>query len=129
MLQGQACHSSVIKSALFTPATNVKAMAEALGSQASMIILDLEDAVALKDKGTARKNLVDVLQNISKNSPSIGVRINSMSTVDGINDIKMLEEHKFKLDYLLVPKIQSGPELNMLDKLMDQMKLYDTRID
>ena len=44
-----------VRSALFLPASNARAIEKARGLPCDMVILDLEDAVAEADKGPAQR--------------------------------------------------------------------------
>lgn len=52
----------LLRSVLFTPASQPERMRKALLSAADAVVLDLEDAVAPHDKDTARAHVIALLQ-------------------------------------------------------------------
>lgn len=54
-------NSSIIRSALFVPATRPERIPKALASGADAVIVDLEDAVAENLKAEARGNLLSLI--------------------------------------------------------------------
>ena len=67
-----------IRSVLFLPASNSRAVAKARDSQADLVVLDLEDAVKPADKAGARKAAVDAVT-LEWPMP-VAIRINGVGT-------------------------------------------------
>lgn len=67
-----------MRSALFLPASNPRAIAKARDSAADLVILDLEDAVKPADKGAARAAAVEALR--SDWPMPAAIRINGIGT-------------------------------------------------
>lgn len=68
-----------LRSVLYVPASNVKALQKARSLPCDALILDLEDAVAPSAKEAARKNIIDVLRE-GAFSANVAIRVNAAST-------------------------------------------------
>ena len=69
---------SAVRSVLFLPASNPRAIVKARESAADLVILDLEDAVRSEDKGDARKAAVEA---VADEWPMpVAIRINGVGT-------------------------------------------------
>src|SRR3954467_10325949 len=69
---------TAVRSVLFLPASNPRAIAKARGAGADLVILDLEDAVKPDDKAAARSAAVDAVP--EPWSMPVAIRINSVGT-------------------------------------------------
>ena len=78
------------KTWLFVPATRIDRVAKAFASGADAVIVDLEDAVALKDKADARKALQQYHD--SADYQAIWVRINKAGSEAFIKDIALCQQ-------------------------------------
>jgi citrate lyase beta subunit len=103
---------------LFVPGARADRFAKALASGADQICIDLEDAVALADKETAREASYDFIAQSSTGSAELGVRINTISSELGIADLKRLIERGVKPAFVMLPKIESAEEIMIADKLL-----------
>jgi citrate lyase beta subunit len=103
---------------LFVPGARADRFAKALASGADQICIDLEDAVALADKETAREASYDFFAQSSTGSVELGVRINTISSVLGIADLKRLIERGVQPAFVMLPKIESADEIAIADKLL-----------
>ena len=80
------------RSVLYMPASNTRALAKAKTLPADALILDLEDAVAPDAKETAREHLVAELKAGGYGQRELVVRINSLDTEWGIDDLRTPDE-------------------------------------
>ena len=73
------------RSELSTPGSNAKMIAKAANSDADLVFLDLEDAVAPSAKEEARTNIIDALNNLDWGRIVRAVRVNfkSQGLADG----------------------------------------------
>ena len=69
----------LVRSALFLPASNERAVAKAPGLDCDIAILDLEDAVKAGDKATAREAAIAALAG-DWHASSIAIRVNGIDT-------------------------------------------------
>ena len=67
-----------VRSVLFLPASNPRAIAKARESAADFVVLDLEDAVKLEDKDMARHAAVDAVA--SEWPMPVAIRVNGVGT-------------------------------------------------
>ena len=67
-----------VRSVLFLPASNPRAIAKARESAADLVVLDLEDAVKLEDKDMARLAAVDAVA--SEWPMPVAIRVNGVGT-------------------------------------------------
>ncbi len=91
-----------MKSLLFVPGDNPSMLQNAFVFESDKVIIDLEDAVSVENKDSARI-LVKQYLRICKNLEDVIVRINGLDTPYYIEDMKMLEE--FEIHAVMVPKI------------------------
>jgi len=98
--------------ALFCPADRPDRYAKALAA-ADTVILDLEDAVALEHKESARESLRAALPELPVDRTV--VRINSPRTAAGQADLAMVRESPLRV--VLVPKVEDPREVEALAPL------------
>ena len=111
------------RSWLFTPATRPDRFAKAAEAGADIAILDLEDAVAPRDKDAARINAFEYLLATTTAGERRALRINGLDTKVGISDVKGLLESGAAPDYLILPKTESAGHLQILDRLLTAEKM------
>ncbi|MDI9337788.1 MAG: CoA ester lyase [Alphaproteobacteria bacterium] len=110
---------SCCRSVLFVPANRPDRFQKALDSGADAIVIDLEDAVSLNDKDTARKIVVDYFNQNNFQNSKVGVflRMNSIKTLAGLKDAQTIIENKITPDALLIPKTETAGEIDVLNNL------------
>ena len=96
-----------IRSALYMPASNPRAIAKARELACDAVILDLEDAVAPDEKVRARHAAVETAREGGFGDRTLVVRVNALDTEWGADDLAAVAGAGF--DALLVPKVD-GPE-------------------
>lgn len=109
--------SLVLRSVLYMPASNARAMAKARGLDCDAVALDLEDAVAPEAKADARAALVAQAQAGGFGHRRLIARINALSTPWGHDDLAALAAAP--LDALLAPKVDSADDIAALSQAMD----------
>ncbi len=97
------------RSALYLPASNLKAIDKVRRLPCDVVILDLEDAVAPEAKTTARQQAVDAVEQGGFGSRELVVRINALDTPWGAADLEALAGSK--ADAILVPKVSSAADV------------------
>jgi citrate lyase subunit beta/citryl-CoA lyase len=100
-----------MRSLLFVPADSEKKVPKALGSAADVVILDLEDSVALADKPKARAHAREVLAS-PRGKPKLFVRVNALTSGLIEDDVAAIVEAK--PDGLLLPKAEKGADVKRL---------------
>jgi (S)-citramalyl-CoA lyase len=106
------------RSWLFTPATHPERFAKAGEAGADVAILDLEDAVAPKDKPAARTAALAYLAGKPSNGVLHALRINGLDTRAGISDLDALLGSQAAPDFLVLPKTETSGHLQILDRLL-----------
>src|SRR3954462_13242709 len=87
-----------IRSVLFLPASNPRAIAKARQAGADLVVLDLEDAVKTEDKIEARKAAVEAVA--SRWSMPVAIRINGVGTE--LHSLDLDAAARSKADYIVV---------------------------
>jgi (S)-citramalyl-CoA lyase len=105
------------RSWLFTPATKPDRFDRAASTGADVLIIDLEDAVALADKVTARQTAIDYLARPSDGTITRALRINPPGTSHGLEDLLSLLNCPNLPDYVLIPKVESSAIVRLVDGL------------
>ena len=111
------------RSVLYMPGSNARAIEKARSLPADGIILDLEDAVAPDAKEAARTQVVDAVKAGGFGRREVFVRVNGIGTPWFADDLAAFAH--VAPDAILVPKIQSGEQLDhvgtrLLDMHADQ---------
>jgi len=111
------------RSQLAVPGIQERMFEKAANSNADIVFLDLEDAVAPNDKPQARKQVIDAVNQIDWGNKSISVRINGLDTHFMYRDIiDVVEGCGAKLDLLLVPKVGTASDVYAVDMLLTQIE-------
>ncbi|KMK65492.1 CoA ester lyase [Puniceibacterium sp. IMCC21224] len=114
------------RSTLAVPASNVAMIQKAADSNADVVFLDLEDAVAPNDKEQARKNCIEALNDIdwkAKNKVT-SVRINGLDTHYMYRDVvDVMEQAGSKLDVILIPKVGLPADVYMVEAMCNQIEM------
>jgi citrate lyase subunit beta/citryl-CoA lyase len=93
-----------VRSLLFLPASNLRAIAKAREAGADLVILDLEDAVKPDDKDSARHAAVDA---VSESWPvPVAIRVNGVGTRWHSLDLDAVA--RSKADFVVVPRAISA---------------------
>ena len=110
------------RSVLYIPASRLRALEKARGLPTDAIILDLEDAVSIHEKDAARKMLARVLAEGGYGNRTRIVRINRLDTPWGRDDARAVV--KMQPDAVLLPKVDSPSELDVLSGITDGMPVW-----
>lgn len=101
-------NTTIIRTALFVPATRPERIPKALASGADRVIVDLEDAVAENLKTEARANLDSFLTDNPQ--ARILVRINAPQHPQQAADLELCRRHAGVVGVLL-PKVESAEQV------------------
>jgi malyl-CoA/(S)-citramalyl-CoA lyase len=109
------------RSKLFVPGSRPALFEKAAASEADVVCLDLEDAVAPPDKEKARDAIVAALNDIDWKTKTVTVRINGLDTHWCYRDaIALVEKGGERLDSIMIPKAGNGSDVYAIDMLMTQ---------
>jgi citrate lyase subunit beta/citryl-CoA lyase len=104
------------RSALYLPASNLKAIEKARTLPCDIVILDLEDAVAPDAKLTARRQAVEAVGAGGFGSRELIVRVNGLDTEWGEAD--MAAAAAAGPDGILIPKVNRGNDIRACERLI-----------
>ena len=111
------------RSELAVPGTSVQMFEKAAQSDADVIFLDLEDAVAPDDKAQARKNIIKALNEIDWGKKTMSVRINGLDTHYMYRDVvDVVEQAGERLDLIMIPKVGTAADVYAVDMLVTQIE-------
>jgi malyl-CoA/(S)-citramalyl-CoA lyase len=110
------------RSELAVPGTNPALFSKAAKSNADIIFLDCEDAVAPDDKERARSNIIQGLNEVDWGSKSMMVRINGLDTHYMYRDVVDIVEGCPRLDMILIPKVGVAQDVYAVDMLVTQIE-------
>lgn len=110
----------ILRTLLFAPANNARHAAKALTSAADGTILDLEDAVAIREKPAARVAAHDLLAHRAATYPAAFVRINALTTPFAYADLHAVVGPG--LHGVIVPKTESAEHMAIVDWLLSQLE-------
>ncbi len=117
-------YDRIRRSELSTPGHSVKMIGKAAASDADMVFLDLEDAVAPSAKVGARKNIIAGLNDLDWGDKIRSYRINSVDTQWCHDDIiEVVTGAGANIDVIMVPKIKGPREVWFVDDMLTQLEL------
>ncbi len=107
-------HLALAQTFLFAPGHRPEFFTKALNSSSKAVIIDLEDAVPLDQKSTAREHIKALFKDCSlENIGRILIRINPMDTQFTEDDMAFLNSLQVPL-HIVLPKAESLSQLNAL---------------
>jgi citrate lyase subunit beta / citryl-CoA lyase len=107
---------SKMRSWLFAPGDSARKMEKALAGPADIVILDLEDAVAIPRKEEARRMVADFLRDSPDHRSRIWVRVNPLDGEWTATDLEAIMPAR--PGGILLPKAQGGHDVEALDALL-----------
>jgi malyl-CoA/(S)-citramalyl-CoA lyase len=111
------------RSELAVPGSSPHMFEKAAVSDADIVFLDLEDAVAPDQKVQARRNIVQALNDVDWGKKTLSVRINGLDTHYMYRDVvDVLEQGGDRLDLLMIPKVGTAADVYALDMLVTQIE-------
>ncbi|MEO0908852.1 MAG: aldolase/citrate lyase family protein, partial [Pseudomonadota bacterium] len=111
------------RSELAVPASQPRMIEKASKSDADVVFLDLEDAVALDDKISARQNVIEAVNTIDWGKKTISYRINGLDTDLMYRDlIDVVEACGDNLDLIMIPKVGTAADVYAIDMIVTQIE-------
>jgi malyl-CoA/(S)-citramalyl-CoA lyase len=111
------------RSELAVPGSQPQLFEKAAKSDADVVFLDLEDAVAPDDKVQARKNIIQAISDIDWGTKTLSLRINGLDTHYMYRDVvEVLEGPCERLDMIMIPKVGTASDVYALDMLVTQIE-------
>lgn len=113
----------MIRSFLFSPATNARRVAKAIEGPADAVIVDLEDAVAVDEKPAARTTVVALLKE-PRRKP-LYVRVNALTTPFCFDDLHAMGAAA--PDGIILPKVEAPSDLLTADWILGELEMRNGR--
>ncbi|WOK36689.1 CoA ester lyase [Sphingomonas sp. C3-2] len=113
------------RSWLFVPADSERKFARALASEADVILLDLEDAIAESEKPTARRMARDMLQGQPDQTRRVWVRINPLHTMHALLDLATIMPAAPA--GIMLPKVRSRSDVEKLSHFLSAFEAASGR--
>ncbi|RWC78027.1 CoA ester lyase [Mesorhizobium sp. M8A.F.Ca.ET.173.01.1.1] len=102
-----------MRSLLFVPGDSERKLEKGFGAGADVVIVDLEDSVAPRNKAQAREIAARfILERRGQTNPAIYVRVNDLST--GLTDDDLAKLVPARPDGIMLPKSNSGQDMQQL---------------
>src|SRR5690606_21242820 len=119
----EPCVSRLNRCELAVPGSSPHMFEKAAKTDADVIFLDLEDAVAPNDKPKARENIIAALHDVDWGDKVISVRINGLDTHYMYRDVvDLVEKGGERLDLIMIPKVGTAADVYALDMLVTQIE-------
>jgi len=121
MMPNPSTQSAPLRSLLFVPGDSEKKMTKAQGTQASGLILDLEDSVSADRTDTARRLVREyLLGHADRKRQQVWVRINALSTAMALPDLAAIVAGA--PDGIMLPKVGSAQDVVALDHYLTALE-------
>lgn len=112
------------RSELATPASSTRMIEKAVASEADVVFLDLEDAVAPQEKVGARGAVVAALSGLDWGRTTRACRINGPHTKWCYGDlVEIVPSAGANLDVVVVPKVRGPRDVWFVDTLLEQLEM------
>ena len=111
-----------VRSALFMPASNARAIGKARGLDCDAVILDLEDAVAPEQKTAARAQAIAAAGEGGFGARRLVLRVTGLDTAGGEADLAAAADAGF--DAVLLPKVSTPGDLALARAQLGAVPLW-----
>ena len=110
----------LLRSMLFTPGNNKRMLQKAGTLGADAVILDLEDAVPMAEKETARVLVKDSVEQVAAGGSQVFVRVNALITGLTTEDLRWVIQSG--LAGVVLPKTESSQDILEVVSLIDKLE-------
>ena len=110
---------TILRSALYMPGINQKAMDKALNLDCDAVVLDLEDAVEVSKKEDSRQLVIRQIENNDYGPRVVVVRVNDLGTKWGEQDVAALAN--LPIQAILVPKVSEIRDISRMVDLLNRL--------
>ena len=111
----------VRRSLLFVPADHPDRIKKAASLPADVLILELEDGVSPQNKANARQEAGRMLEVTESGNAEKALRVNRITTMNGLLDLQAMAGWPRKPDLLVLPKVESAAEVRIYESLVEEM--------
>ena len=105
-----------MRSVLYVPGSNLRALQKAKSLAADAFIFDLEDAVSPEMKENARVNILETLDQNNFAAKQTVIRVNPLGSYWGFNDL--VAAAKSKATAILLPKVESADTVRQAESIL-----------
>jgi len=109
------------RTALYVPCDSEKMLQKALSADSDVLVLNLEDGVALSRKDLARENLVRALNSLDFGAREIVVRVNSIVSEIGRHDLAATVP--CRPDGICFPKVEKAADMHAADTTVLELEI------
>jgi len=110
----------LLRSMVFTPGNNMRMIHKAGTLKADAVILDLEDAVPMAEKETARIFVRDSIERVAAGGAAVFVRVNALSTGLTADDLKWVIQPS--LAGVVLPKTESKGDVFEVARRIEELE-------
>ena len=110
---------TILRSVLYMPGINQKAMDKALNLDCDAVVLDLEDAVEVSKKEDSRQLVIRQIENNDYGPRVVVVRVNDLGTKWGEQDVAAVA--KLPIQAILVPKVSEIRDISRVVDLLNRL--------
>lgn len=103
---------------LFVPGARADRFSKACDAGADQVCIDLEDAVGLADKVTARAATFDFIAQYADNKTQLGVRVNCISSDLGVADLTDIAVRNLQPAFIMLPKVESPADIALAQQIL-----------
>lgn len=112
------------RSCLAIPGSSEKMVGKGPGIPADMVFLDLEDAVAPKEKEASRSKIATAIRTLDWGDKVLCVRVNDWTTKwTAFDIIEVVGNAGPRLDEIMLPKVESAAQIVATDLLLRQVEI------
>jgi (S)-citramalyl-CoA lyase len=104
---------------LLTPGLRTDRYVRALCCGADVTMVDIEDSVAVEQKSEAREFTRDFFKMSVDSSTVRGIRINGLTTIEGLLDLIDISRWNDKPQLILLPKAESPRDFDIVSAIID----------
>ena len=112
-----------VRSVLYVPGSNIRALEKTSSLPADAFIFDLEDAVSPSAKETARKNILHILSQNDYGNKQIIIRVNPLSSHWGYDDL--IATASSGASAVLIPKVESADMVRQAELVLSDAHAPD----
>ena len=110
---------TILRSVLYMPGINQKAMDKALNLDCDAVVLDLEDAVEVSKKEDSRQLVIRQIENNDYGPRVVVVRVNDLGTKWGEQDVAAVAN--LPIQAILVPKVAEIRDISRMVELLNRL--------
>ena len=110
---------TILRSVLYMPGINQKAMDKALNLDCDAVVLDLEDAVEVSKKEESRQLVIRQIENNDYGPRVVVVRVNDLGTKWGEQDVAAVAN--LPIQAILVPKVSEIRDISHVVDLLNRL--------